>query len=432
MNLLAATPQLRAVLAAQVVASIGLAAGGAAGGLLAETITGSEAFGAAPLGFLVLGAGLSAPPTAAIMGRWGRRPGLVTSYLVGGAGAALVLVAAWLHVLPLLLAGNLLLGAGNTAVMLTRYVAADFSPPGQRGRAISTSLLAVAIGAIVGPNLLGPAGTLASSLGLPAPAGLYLVALSAFAVAPPILFLVPDGSRTVDTSARPDGEGTESSAALATAGVRLSRTDQAARLSLAVLASANLTMVAVMAVAPVHLHAHGHHLEAIGLVVSVHIAAMYAASPLLGRLSDRHGPVRLATVGAAMLIVAGLLPSVADMGELGSAALTLVVLGLGWNVQVVAGSALLADAVPASIRSRAEGLAELGMSVGAAVGSLVLAGPLVAAGGLRLLAAATVILNAPLLLILVPRRRPSWTDPAAGTLASFATVRAGASSQDDR
>jgi MFS family permease len=33
------------------------------------------------------------------------------------------------------------------------------------------------------------------------------------------------------------------------------------------------------------------------VLVGLHIAAMYAASPLFGRLADRFGPARLAAVG---------------------------------------------------------------------------------------------------------------------------------------
>ena len=50
-------------------------------------------------------------------------------------------------------------------------------------------------------------------------------------------------------------------------------------------------MVAVMAMTPVHLKLHGH--EGVSqYVVSLHIAGMYAFSPLVGRYSDRRGRTR--------------------------------------------------------------------------------------------------------------------------------------------
>jgi MFS family permease len=389
----------RPVLVAQATASLGLAAGGAAGGLLAVAVTGDHAVAAAPLGALVLGAGLSAPPAAAVMSRWGRVPGLVAGYVAGALGAGLVLVAAGLGSLAGLLAGNLLLGAGNTAVMMSRYVVADLSPAHQRGRAISRSLLTITAGAVVGPNLLGPASHIAHLLGLPGPAGLYLVALVAFAVAPALLLVsVRSGGRGPGESPAPVEDGATPAPSREVAG--------SPGVAIAVLTAANATMVAIMAVSPVHLHAHGHGLGLVGVVVSVHITAMYVASPLLGRLSDRFGPRRLAVVGAVLLTVVGVAPLLTGTSSVAVSAL-LLLLGVAWNVQVVAGSAMLTATAPLRLRPRLEARGELAMSVGAATAGLVLAGPLAAAGGIELLAAGTVVLNLPLLLVLRGRPWPS-------------------------
>jgi hypothetical protein len=75
------------------------------------------------------------------------------------------------------------MGMGNTAVMLSRYLIADLGAPAARAKAIGTSFLAVSLGAVSGPALLGPAALLAPPLGLPAPAGLYLVSLTAMLLA---------------------------------------------------------------------------------------------------------------------------------------------------------------------------------------------------------------------------------------------------------
>jgi MFS family permease len=390
----------RSVLAAQATASLGLAAGGAAGGLLAVALTGDPATAASPLGALVLGAGLSAPAAAAVMTRVGRLSGLAAGYLTAMLGAVLVVVAAATASLPWLLAGNLLFGAGNTAVMLSRYVIADVSPPQRRGRAISVSLLTITLGAIAGPNLLGPTSPIAEALGLPAPAGLYLVAIVAFLVSPMILIAArrklpvtpsdPTRRRRVHTpTATP---------------TRSARSPANVLIAFAVLTTANVTMVAVMAVAPVHLHAHGHALGLVGMVVSFHVAAMYVTSPVLGRLCDRHGPSRLAAGGAALFVLAAVTPLMVGTARVEVVTGLLVLLGVAWNVQIVAGSTMLALGVPASLRPRLEGRGELAMSMGAAAGSLLLARPLAAAGGITLLALANVPLHAGVLVLLRTRR----------------------------
>lgn len=389
----------RPILLAQATASLGLAAGGAAGGLLAVAITGNDASAAAPLGAMVLGAGVSAPAAAAIMVRAGRVAGLVACYLAGALGASLVLLAAGIGSLPWLVAGHFLLGSGNTAVMLSRYAVADLSPRDERGRAISSSMLTITVGAVIGPNLLGPASSLAQAVDLPGVAGMYGISVAAFLVAALLLRGGPGlhGEAVAPTAGSTFATDTGGITTWGPAGSTVA-------VAIAVLTTANITMVSIMAVAPAHLHHHGTGLTMVGMVVSLHIGAMFAASPLLGRLSDRYGPVRLAAAGAVLLTVAGLLPLVVDTFGLLAMTGLLILLGIGWNVQVVAGSALLHLAAPVHLRPRLEGRGELAMSLGAAAGSLFLAGPLVAAGGMPLLAATTIPLNLSLLLLVRGRR----------------------------
>ncbi|HEX8928657.1 MAG TPA: MFS transporter, partial [Actinomycetota bacterium] len=150
---------MRVLVVAQLLGASGLAAGGTAGALLAEQLTGSPAGAGLPLAMLVLGSGLAAVAVTRVMSSHGRRVGLSAAYLAGAVGAAQVVAAAALRSWPLLLAGCGLFGGGNTAVMLARYAAADLAS--RRGRAISAVVAAASVGAVAGPNLLGPAGALA-------------------------------------------------------------------------------------------------------------------------------------------------------------------------------------------------------------------------------------------------------------------------------
>jgi MFS family permease len=400
---------LGVLLVAQAVAAVGLAAGGTAGGLLAEHVAGTAAVAALPLGLLVVGSGFLAPPTTALMKRRGRRAGLVAALVVACVGAGVVLAGAARANLALVLAGSMLLGAGNAAVMLARYAAADLGPPERLGRSVSAAMFAVTLGAVFGPNLLGPAAGLARALALPDAAGLYVVALGAFAAAALLLlFAVPPSPSPAAAGPWDAREAPGASASGTGASALVRETSPGARrmrlAPLAILAGANLTMVTVMAVAPVHLRLHGWGLEAIGVVIGVHIAAMYAPSPLSGWARDRFGSVAVAAVGAAMLAAVGVLGAFSGMTGVWASTLLLVLLGLGWNAQLVSGSALLAEQATPEGRHRAEGLGELGMGMAAAVGCLLAAGPLVASGGMGLLSAATVPVNVAMLGALLAMR----------------------------
>jgi MFS family permease len=366
---------VRVLVAAQLLGALGLAAGGTAGSLLAEQITGREAAAGLPLAVLVLGSGLAAVVVTRLMERTGRRVGLSIAHLGGAAGAAVVLAAAELRSWPLLLLGCGLLGAGNAAVMLARYAAADLS--NHRGRAISVVVTAASVGAIAGPNLLGPAGSVAELAGLPASAGLFLLALPAFTGAALILqlFLRPD-PLALAKAAVPTPRH-------APRGLRTLLGDPHIRFALLVLGVANLAMVGMMSVSPVHMHLHGASLAVVGLVVGAHVGAMFLPSPLTGWLSDIAGGRAVAALGAALLVGAGGVAVVAGTRPAG-VVVALLLLGVGWNAGLIGGSSLLRDTrVDPALRTRAEGLGELGMGTAAAVGGSG-AGPLLALGGFTL------------------------------------------------
>jgi MFS family permease len=386
---------MRVLVAAQLLGALGLAAGGTAGALLAEHLTGGAAAAGLPLAVLVLGSGVGAVAVARLMDRAGRRLGLAVAHLAGALGAGTAVVAAALRDWPLLLAGCALLGGGNAAVMLARYAAADLAS--RRGQAISTVVTAASVGAVVGPNLLGPAGAPALTLGLPEPAGLFLLAVPAFLAAALVLlaFLRPD-PLLVARAAAPAGLAGRLASGGGETGLAAVLGDPHIRLAVLVLAGANLTMVGVMAVAPVHLHAHGAGTDLVGLVVSSHIAAMYLPSPVTGRLADAVGGAMVAAAGAVLLLAAGAAAALAGSGLVGTV-VTLLLLGIGWNAGLIGGSALLREApVQPSLRTRAEGIGELGMGAAAAVGGGG-AGLLLANGGFGLLG---LVAAAPCLLLL--------------------------------
>lgn len=358
----------------QAVGSIGLAAGAVAGPLLAETVTGSAAYGPLPLGLLVIGAALSAPVVTGAM-RWvGRARGLAACHVVAAAGAAVVVLAGARHLAPLL-SGSLLLGVGNTGVMLGRYAAADLATPERRAEAMGVAMAAVTVGAVAGPALLGPAGVLAAQLGLPAALGLFVLALALFPVTGAIGLLADRGAEDRSPAAR---------ARTVTAASR-------ARLApLLVLAVTNLTMVSVMGAMPNHLRHHDWDLHGAGLVIGTHVAAMFGPSPLTGRLIRQFGYRRVSLSGA-VLMVAAMVVGVFWTGE-GDVVL-LLLLGLGWNLQLLGGTAWLIDVTPDGLRHRAEGLGEVVMGMAAATGTLLVAGPLLAIGDLPMLCLAFVALN---------------------------------------
>jgi MFS family permease len=414
---------LRVLVVAQILGGLG-GSGAAAGALLALDITGDESLASLPLALLVLGSSAAVVPISSLSSRKGRRIGLTVALGIAAVGAAGVVGGGALRSFALVCAASALFGVGNTAVMLARYAAADLSTPGQRGRAIGSVVFATTFGAVAGPNLLAPAGGLASAFGLPDLTGLFLCSAAAFMLAGLVLFglLRPDPLQvaaavevTVEASAveEPPDPAKPSKSALRSLLAR-----PAAVAGLMTMLVANFVMVAVMVMAPVHMGAGGHGLEFIGLAISLHIAGMFAPSPITGWLTDRVGSLQVATAGAALLVVSGVLSATAGASATVFAA-GLLLLGVGWNLGLIAGSALLASAVPLALRPRAEGIGELSMGVAAGIATAI-AGPVVGIAGyatLAVAAATSAAILAPVLVAVGRRGAPAGAAPAPRVLA---------------
>jgi len=275
--------------------------------------------------------------------------------------------------------------------------AADLGPAAARGRAMGLVLAATTVGAVAGPNLLAPAGTLADVLGWPVLSGPYVLAGAAFAVAGCTLALTPAGlTRVASFQTRPTtsmGRGAWSSSGVVGVGV---------------LSLANLVMVAVMTMAPLQLQHMGAGLAAIGFVVSVHVAGMFAPSPISGWLTDRIGaPLTAGLAAITMALACGL---AAAAGGTSALAWAMVLLGVGWNLALLAGSALLTADVGPLERPRREGWGEVGMGL-AAGGGVAASGPMMGVGGYGLVAVVgmgVAVCVLPLVTaILAGARRPS-------------------------
>ncbi len=393
------------LVASQVLGGLGVATGVALAAVLAKEVSGTESLsGLAPTA-TVAGTAVLSVPLAALMTARGRRPGLVLAYLIGAAGAVVVVVAAAVGNFPLLLVGMAGFGAASSANLQARFAAADLAEPSARARAISNVVWATTIGAVLGPNIAAPAGRSVSALGVPEASGAFVWAAGAFLLSAVVVavLLRPDPLLT----ARALEPGTDASAAGRSlrAGVAAVAASGRARLALVTVAVAHTAMVSVMSMTPVDLGHHGASIDLIGLVISGHIAGMYAFSPVMGRLADRLGRLGVIGLSVGLLAVSALLAGTAG-GRHAQTAAGLFLLGLGWSAGLVSGSALLTDSVPGAARAAAQGLSDLTMNTAAGVGGAV-AGLVVARASYGWLTLGAALLLLPLsALALCARGRP--------------------------
>lgn len=359
---------LTVLVSAQILSGAGLAAGITVGALLAQDMLGSTSLAGLPSALFTAGSALAAIAVGRLSQARGRRPGLAAGYLTGAIGSLGVIAAAVADNPVLLFVALFVYGAGTATNLQARYAGADLATASHRGRAVSTVLVATTLGGVVGPNLAAPTGSLAKALGVPYLAGPFLLAVLAYALAALVLavWLRPDplllarelgATEPVDMPESTDTPLADSSGKGIAAGGF-------------VMAVTQLVMVAIMTMTPVHLLHHGHGTAAAGLVIAIHVGAMYLPSPLTGWLVDRYGRLPVAATSGLTLLAAGVLAAVAPGNSIALLALALALLGLGWNLGLVAGTAIITDTVPLATRAKTQGAVDVSIAIAGATGGM--------------------------------------------------------------
>jgi MFS family permease len=372
---------LAVLLLAQILSGLGLAAGITVSALLAEEMLGSSRFSGLPTVFFTIGSAAAAVGVGRISQRLGRRAGLSAGYFTGALGSLGVVIAATSNNVVLLFASMLIYGAGVSTNLQARYAGADLAPPSRRGRAVSIVLVATAVGAIIGPNLVSVTGALANGFGIPPLAGPFLLAGAAYASAGLVLWLLlrPDPlllARSIDgVGERQSRQPTTEPSAAGAATVRSASPSQrtwspAVASGASIMIFTQLIMVAIMTMTPIHIEHHGHGIEITGIVIGAHVAGMFLPSPFSGWLVDRLGYLPIAIAAGITLLAAGLLAAWAPVDSIATLILALVLLGIGWNLGLVSGTTLVTNAVPLPTRARTQGTVDLGIALAGAGGGL--------------------------------------------------------------
>ncbi len=361
---------LRVLSGAQTLSGLGVSGTFAAGSLLVVQITGSDALAGLVQTATVVGAALLALPLAKWTALGGRRRALSTGYFVGGLGATFALIGGVNNLFFMILIGASMIGGASAAGYQARFGAIDLATDENRARDLSLVVWASTVGSVLGPNLMEPAGALAQSLGFPRLVGPYIVSIFTLTLAATLIliFLKPDPYLLARTEADID---VTQKAVKTRAAFKIVRSEPKALLGLTSVVIGHIAMVTIMVMTPVHMGHVDVALRLIGLVISVHVLGMYAFSPLIGKLTDRIGREKTIILGALILLLAALVSGLAYADAVFQLGVGLFLLGLGWSMTMIAGSTLLAESVPLEGKAASQGLSDLLMNGGGALGGAV-------------------------------------------------------------
>lgn len=356
------------VVVSQLFGGAGLAAGITVGALLAQNMLGTDRYAGIPAALLTLGSALASLLVGRLSGKYGRRNGLAGGFFVGAIGAAGIVAAAVMGNVILLFLSLFIYGSGTASNLITRYAGTDLAMPYQRATAVSIAMVSTTFGAVAGPNLVDVMGRFAVSVNVPPLAGPFMLAGAAFLLAGTVLFvwLRPDPLLVAKAIAEADRE-----AALRQPSTALTKAQTSKKgivLGASIMVLTQLVMVAIMTMTPVHMQHHGHGLSEVGLVIGIHVGAMFLPSLVTGKLIDKLGRLVMACASGAILLAAGLLAAFGPPDSMLSLIIALTLLGLGWNLGLISGTALLVDSTTQAERAKTQGTVDVFVALSGASG----------------------------------------------------------------
>ncbi|MEI2361618.1 MFS transporter [Priestia megaterium] len=380
----------------QIFGGAGLAAGITVGAILAQQMLGTDAVSGLPTAMFTLGSAGAALAVGRLSQRFGRRFGLAIGFIIGGIGAIGVIFSAIINSIFLLFASLLIYGAGTATNLQARYAGTDLASTKQRATAVSMAMVFTTFGAVAGPNLVNVMGDFALSIGVPALAGPFILAAAAYILAGLVFFILlrPDPlliARAIEANKQ------ERDAQQNLTNTEQSTNKKGVAVGATVMVLTQIVMVSIMTMTPVHMGHHGHGLREVGIVIGAHIGSMYLPSLVTGILIDKIGRTAMTIASGVTLLLAGIVAAMAPSDSMGFLVLALCLLGLGWNLGLISGTAQIVDATEPSTRAKTQGTIDVLIALAGASGG-ALSGMVVAHSSYATLSLSGGILS----LILIP------------------------------
>ncbi len=246
-------------------------------------------------------------------------------------------------------------------------------------------------------------GGIATSLGIPALAGPFLLAAAAYLLAGFVVLALLRPDPFMIAKALALNESTSTTPSNAAPGVPRTM-NRGVAVGATVMVLTQVAMVAIMTMTPVQMRQHGHTLVEVGIVIGVHIGSMYLPSLMTGVLVDRIGRIPMAIASGLTLLTAGIVAGAAPSDSMTVLIIGLALLGLGWNFGLISGTALIIDATAPATRAKTQGAVDVLIALAGATGG-GLSGIVVAGSSYAVLSLGGGILALLLIPVVVWSRR---------------------------
>lgn len=325
-----------------------------AGGLIGKDLASDSSLATFPVAAMVLGTALAVYPAAAIAGRNGRKIVFLGAMIIGLIAALVAVFSLQVGSFSGFVIASILIGVVLACIQQFRFAAMESVSLDLMPVAASRLLLAGIIAAYLGPELV----TIGQGWHEQTFTGAFYLLGGCFVIA---FLLILLGYRNIEIKVEA-GEGSPRSFSelLSSPGILLAM--GSASVGFAV-------MSFIMTATPISMHELNHYsLEETKWVIQSHIMAMFIPSLFSGWLVKKLGFITMMWSGLAIYL-ACLFIAYWDQALIHYWG-ALVLLGLGWNLLFVSGTALLPQMYQSNETHRVQGLNDLMVFSAQAIASL--------------------------------------------------------------
>lgn len=358
---------LLTIIVSQTLGGLGLAAGITVGALIAQDILGTDNLAGIPSAIFTLGSSLAAFIVGKLTQKSGRRMGLSLGFALGGLGAIGVISATALENIFLLFVSLFIYGFGTATNLQARYAGSDLAEPADRSKAISTAMVATTFGAVLGPNLSSTMSNVATSLNLPPLTGSFILSAFAYLASGIVLFtfLRPDPYLVAKELDKQDKSNQTKEKNIGT----LDKKNLF--VGALIMVVTQLIMVAIMTMTPIHMKGHGHGLNAVGIVIGIHIGSMYFPSLITGNLVAKFGAEKIGIASGITLFVSAIVAMISPPHSVLVLSIALSLLGIGWNFGLISGTTMIVDSTTIQNRAKIQGTIDVFIALSGSLGGIV-------------------------------------------------------------
>lgn len=364
-----------------------------AGGLIGQQLATDTRLATLPLAAMVLGTALAVYPAAAIASKYGRKRVFLGAMVVGLIAAMVAVFALQISSFSGFIFAAALIGIVLACIQQFRFAAMESVSPELMPVAAARLLLAGIVAAYLGPELV----TLGQLFHSQTFTGAFYLLGICFVIA---FLLILFGYHNIQI---PQSQGQQSPRSI---GEILSHPGILLAMGSAAVGFAVMSFI--MTATPISMHEFNHYsLEETKWVIQSHIMAMFIPSLFSGWLVRKLGFIIMMWAGLGIYAIS-LFIAYWDQALIHFWS-ALILLGLGWNLLFVAGTALLPQMYQANEAHRVQGLNDLMVFSAQAIASLGSGILLLLLGWQGLIwVAIPIILIQVALLLNWSRTQPAW------------------------